>query len=141
MAPINRYIKKQRKVKLDVPTWVVRVYAALAAVLVPWVLYLGLTLPRKHIIFHWDVSWAGLDIGMIGIFLLTAILAYKKSRWVVMSATASGSFLVLDAWFDILGSQHGFELKEAVFLAVFIELPLALISFSVAGHVLLNNIE
>jgi hypothetical protein len=137
----KRVLKIQKRVKLVIPPWVVKVYTTLAFILLPWIVYLSVSLPRHHTITHYDITWAGLDIGLVFIFLLTALLAYKKSRWVAMTATASGSFLLLDAWFDILGARAGFELKEAIILAAFIEIPLALISFSLAGHVLMRNID
>jgi hypothetical protein len=134
-------ILKQKKVTLSVPRWAVTLYFFLAVVLIPWVAYLSNSLPRRHITTHWDISWVGLDIGMIAIFFLTALLAYRRSRWATITATVSGSFLLLDAWFDVMSARPGLEFHEAILMACLIEIPLSVLSFSLAGHLLMVNIE
>ena len=131
----------QKKVSLSLPSWVAKLYIFLSAVLIPWTAYLSITLPTRHLSRHWDVSWVGLDIGIVLALLLTGLLAIKRSRWVVMTATVSGSFLLVDAWFDIVSERPGFQLEEAIVLAVFFELPLTIISFLIAHRVLMQNIE
>ncbi len=141
MRANQKIIHEHRRVILNPPAWVARTYSLMALVLIPWIFYLAISLPRRHLISNYDVSWAGFDIGLLILFLLTALLAYLKSRWLVISAAASGSFLILDAWFDVLGSRHGAQTHEAILLAIFIEIPLAFISFSLAAHVLMKNIK
>ena len=47
-------------------------------------------------------------------------------------AAATGTLLVTDAWFDIVLESHSDELRKAVYLAVFAELPLAALCFWIA---------
>jgi hypothetical protein len=111
----------------------------LSLILIPWTFYLSTTLPNRHLSSHWDLSWVGLDIGITGLLLLSALLVYLESDWVVISATATGSLLVADAWFDIMSAHAGSDLRESVAMAVFVELPLAAISYMVAHRIIKKN--
>jgi len=75
---------------------------------------------------------------MVTLFI-TAILATKKSSLVVLSASAIGALLLVDAWFDLISSRPGFELTEAISLGIVIEIPLAIASFVLAYKVLSKN--
>lgn len=111
-------------------------YLLLAAILIPWTIYLGLSLPRHHLSAHWDVSWTGLDIGLSAMLLLTAILAYKRSIWVILTAASTGALLIVDAWFDVLSERNGTQFHEALLFAFLAEVPLAIINYAVAFRVL-----
>lgn len=115
------------------------IYPLFALVLLPWTLYLSQSLPERHISIHWDVSWVGLNIALIFAFFITGYLSYIQSRWVAISASVLGSILVLDAWFDILTQHNQSELRTAILLAVFVELPIALTSFVIAGRAITHD--
>lgn len=117
-------------------TKVAVLYPLFALCLLPWTLYLSQSLPEHQLTVNWDVSWVGLNIALIVSLVTTGYLSYLQSRWVAMSATVLGSVLVLDAWFDVLSQRGGDDLRQAVMLAVFIELPIALASFVIAGRAL-----
>lgn len=124
------------KVHFRVPLWAAMLYVAGAVIILPWTMYLAATLPERHIFVHWDAAWVGLDIGLLLSLFLTGVLVYKKSLWVTMSATSAGSLLLLDAWFDLTGAHHGGQLTEAVVMALCLELPVAIVSFLLAVHVI-----
>lgn len=128
-------------VRLRVPKWVAIVYSCLAVCLLPWIFYLSVTLPVHHLFTNWDISWVGFDAGLAILLLLTGLLAYLRSDWVVISSTATGSFLIVDAWFDITSAHKGAEFREAVFLAIVVELPLAIVSYTLAHEIVLNNLK
>jgi hypothetical protein len=73
--------------------------------------------------------------------LLTAILALKKSKWVTIPTSVVGTLLLVDAWFDITSSHQGIELSEALLMAIVFELPVALMSYLLAWHVLNKNLD
>src|SRR5258705_272515 len=58
--------------------------------------------------------------------------AWRKSPWVGALAAATGTLLVTDAWFDIVLESHADELWNAVYLAIFAELPVAILCFWIA---------
>jgi hypothetical protein len=137
-----RHVKRAQNntIKLRLPSWAPKAYTIFALVLVPWTIYLGLSLPRHHLSTHWDISWTGLDIGLVLSLLLTGILARIKSVWVIISASTTGSLIMVDAWFDVM-SEHGSSFHQALILAFLIEIPLALMSFYLAFHALDRNLR
>src|SRR5579884_3629533 len=112
------------KVHFSVPHWLATLYIVGSLLTVPWTINLGENLPTHHIFKHWDMVWVGLDVALILSLLLTGILAYRRSLWVVLSATASSSLLLVDAWFDVLGSHAGKELFHALLEAGVVEVPM-----------------
>jgi len=129
----------ENKIKLALPRWVPVVYIFLSVIMIPWTIYIGTTLPVRHLSTHWDVSWAGLDIAMVVMLLATGLLAYFRSRWVVITASTLGGLLAVDAWFDVMSERRGLQLQEAIILAVFVELPLIIMSYYVAYRALKSN--
>ena len=93
--------------------------------LVPWILYLTFTLPSRHVTFHYDLAWIGFDVALLASFAATAWATFRGSQWLVPLAAVTGAMLVSDAWFDVVTSQSGSEMWEAVAEAVLAELPLA----------------
>lgn len=130
---------KKDDIILRIPAWTTRLYIILAMVLLPWTCYLGLTLPEHHLSAHWDVSWTGLDVGLIATLIATALFAYFRSIWVVIAAASTGSLLLVDAWFDVMSERQASDFRQALILAFVFELPLALLSYYLAGHALHHN--
>src|SRR5579885_3767050 len=112
--------------------WVVVAYGVAGLGLLPWALWLSTTLKPHHRDAHWDLAWSGFDTGLALLFLATAYAAYRRSPWVAALAAATGTLLVTDAWFDILLESHSDELRNSIMLAVFAELPTAVLCFWIA---------
>ena len=108
------------------------VYGAFALALVPWTAYLSDSLPSTHRTTHWDVLWAGFDIGLIASGVATAVAILRGWRALPICASITGTLLVCDAWFDLLTSSPGSERAWAGVEALLAELPLAFFSFWVA---------
>jgi len=108
-----------------VRTWVPLLLALGALALVFWTLWLTISLPSRHVTEHYDVAWIGFDVALAAAFAATAWAALRRSRWLVALATATGTMLVCDAWFDVVTSSGGGERLEAIGEAAFAELPLA----------------
>lgn len=102
------------------------------AVLLPWTVYLGLTLPDRHVAENWSVTWVGFDTLLLLTFAATALLGVLRRQLVVLGAFASAILLLCDAWFDITTSSAGPELWWAVASAVLFEIPLAVLLASSA---------
>jgi hypothetical protein len=111
----------------------------ITVVLLPWTIYLGLSLPQHHLSAHWDVSWTGLDAGLILALAATGLFAYMRSVWIVITSATTGSLLLVDAWFDVMSERRASDFHQALILAVFFELPLASLSYYLASHVLYRN--
>ena len=112
--------------------WVIGLFGLTGLALFPWTIWLSASLKPHHETRHWDLAWSGFDSGLALAFLLTAFAAWRKSPWVGALAAATGTLLITDAWFDVVLESHSDELRNAAYLAVFAELPLAAICFWIA---------
>jgi hypothetical protein len=81
---------------------------------------------------RWDLAWSGFDTGLALLFLATATAAYLRSPWVGALAAATGTMLIIDAWFDVVLESHADELRQSIMLAVLAEIPTALFCFWIA---------
>jgi hypothetical protein len=116
------------------PRWVVPLFALGALVLVPWVALLVATLPSAHRAEHWDIAWAGFDVGLALMFLAVAVAAWLRSPWLESAAAAAATLLVVDAWFDVLTSSTGTEYFVSIGEAALVELPLAVLCLLLARN-------
>ncbi len=114
--------------------WVPALYLVLACALVPWVIYLALTLPDRAVSHNYRLAWVGFDVLLIGALARTSWLAWRRSPFVVNVASATATLLLVDAWFDVSTSQPGLPLTEAVISAALVELPAAVLSLIIAGR-------
>jgi hypothetical protein len=112
--------------------WAVALLAALGVGLVPWSLWLGLSLPSRKVTEHWDLAWAGFDMVLAASLLGTAVTLMRGSALLEAFAAATGALLVADAWFDIVTAGSSRERWFAVGLALVGELPLAGVCFVLA---------
>jgi hypothetical protein len=130
-------IKHQSKPKgksksFFVPNIALRVFALLAILLVPWSIWISYSLPINHIDNEWNLAWSVFDIGLLVSMGATAYFGMRKSGWVVMAATATGTLLLIDAWFDCVTSKNAWEQLLSVSSAAFLELPLGILAFWIA---------
>jgi hypothetical protein len=117
LVPSHRWLR--RTVELRVAVMVLS-----AVVLVPWIVYLAITLPPRYVANNWDVTWVGFDVLLLVLIAATAVLGYLRRQLLVLTAFAAGVLLVCDAWFDVL-TAHGDELTWSLATALAVELPLA----------------
>jgi hypothetical protein len=110
---------------------VIVVFGAIGLGLLPWAIWLSTSLQPHHETERWDVAWSGFDSGLALAFILTALAAWRRSPWVSAGAAATGTLLLVDAWFDIVLESHG-ALRWSVLTALFAELPLAFVCFWIA---------
>jgi hypothetical protein len=105
---------------------------AIAVAFLPWTLWLTWTLPAQHLAYHWRAAWVGYDVALALLLLATGIAGGRRSPRIVLFATAAGTLLLADAWFDVFTAAHGGELYESILEAAFAEIPLALVCFWIA---------
>jgi len=110
-------------------------YTAAAVVLVPWIIYLAETLPRRQFDRHYRAAWVGFDIILIYAIARTAYMAFRVDPRVQFPATATAVLLFVDAWFDITTSANRSQFFEALALALLVEIPAAIFSLYLARSV------
>jgi hypothetical protein len=114
--------------------WAAPLFAACAAILLPWIVIAGITLPSRSLSRNYDLAWAGYDVILLIGLLSTAVSALRRSRQLPIAAAATGALLTADAWFDVLTSPAGWDELEAIAMSMLAELPLAAVCFWLAWH-------
>lgn len=70
---------------------------------------------------------------LLAVLASTGYFALRRSAYLAITAAATATMLVVDAWFDIMTSPRH-QLYEAITLAVLIELPLAAVCAWLSYH-------
>jgi hypothetical protein len=102
--------------------------ASAALVETAWTIYIGWRLPRHYVANHWDLAWVGLDVAQIAMLLLAAWAAWRGRALLILFATAAGTLLLVDAWFDVTTARNGGFVQSLIF-ALAIEIPSAMFLF------------
>jgi hypothetical protein len=125
----------RRPDRLPLPRWVAALAVGSVLGFLPWIVYLGFTLPAKVRAEHYDIAWLGFDCAMCTILAALAFCAIRRHAATGPVAAVASMMLLVDAWFDVFTSSanHG-ELALAIVLALCGELPLAILCGWVAVH-------
>jgi hypothetical protein len=100
-------------------------FLAAGAALLPWAAWLLVSLPSTQTAHHWDLAWAGFDIGLATALLVAGRAARRRAPSAGPAAIVAATLLACDAWFDILTSRGVAELAMSGAEALVVELPLA----------------
>ena len=119
---------------VPLPRWTAPVFLACVLVLVPWIVWLALSLPRRHTDKNYDVTWVGFDVGLLSALACVMWFAQRRSTHVELAAAAAGTMLVVDAWFDITTASSAVARTQAIGAAVLFELPVAIVCWWVARN-------
>jgi hypothetical protein len=103
--------------------------------LIPWTVYLAITLPDKYIAQNWPATWVGFDILILLFMVVTAVLGLLRRQLLVLTAFTTGILLVCDAWFDVMTAAPA-DRWLSVLTAALGELPLAAILITGALRIL-----
>ena len=114
--------------------WVAPVFALCSLALLPWIVVLAVTLPHRAVSHHYDLAWAGYDVGLAAALGATAVTALRRSRLLPVASSAAGALLLADAWFDVVTSAPGGARLESLAMALLVELPLAALCGWLAVH-------
>jgi hypothetical protein len=113
--------------------WAGPMFALFAVALLPWIVYIALTLPARQLSPNYDIAWTGFDIMLLTALASTAYFALRRSRYLSTAAVASAVLLTADAWFDVM-TTPGSERTESILLCFLVELPLAGLCLWLSHH-------
>jgi hypothetical protein len=100
--------------------------------MIPWLAFLAVSLPSATEVPHWSLAWVGLDsMEAVGLFT-TGLLIRRGDPRRSLTAMATAVLLTVDAWFDITTSASGGARTEAIVMAAFAEIPMAVICTVIA---------
>jgi hypothetical protein len=106
-------------------------------VLIPWIV-LMFTVPEVvNVPRHGELElvWGGFDCFLVLGFAVTAFRLMTRSPRGAVTAAMTGTMLLIDAWFDVLTTHRG-GLLVSVLMAVFAEIPCAIICFYVSHRIM-----
>jgi len=105
-----------------------------AIALIPWMIYLAITLPDNYVAHNWPATWIGFDCVLITTMIATAVLGWLRRELVILPGFTTGVLLICDAWFDIMTAAPG-QVWISVLTAALINLPLATIMITGAVRI------
>ncbi len=103
--------------------------------LLPWMVYLAISLPARPRAWHWPAAWVGLDAMEAAGLLTTGLLFLRQDIRSCLTALATAGLLAADAWFDVTTAPPGRDELTSLLLALIAELPGAAccVAIGVAG--------
>ena len=113
------YVSRIRRIRLGI-----MIGGSIA--MIPWLVYLSVTLPANYVAHNWPVTWVGFDILLVVFMAATAVLGYLRRQLLVLAAFTAGVLLICDAWFDLLTAGPN-DLRLSVITALGIEVPVAVL--------------
>jgi len=104
-----------------------------AVVLIPWIVVLAVTMKSgDYVVQRWDVAWVGLDLAEVIGLAAVGLLIRRQDVRASPVAAATGTLLLVDAWFDTVTSRTGIDYLRSLCFAWLAEIPLALVCAVVA---------
>ena len=106
------------------------------AVLIGWIIVLGLTLHRSFHTQHWKGAWIGFDFLLLLSFAATGWAFWRGRQIVIACLVVTGTLLCCDAWFDVVLDLGNSGVWGSVASAVLVELPMAFLMFNAARRLI-----
>jgi hypothetical protein len=112
-----------------------------AAGLVPWTVFLGLSLPGKYDAEHWSLLWTGFDVVLLAVLGYAGWAAWFRRQILATTLIVAGTLLLCDAWFDIITSIGNSDEWLSLLTGFGIEIPLAVSFLCLYRHIILKTLE
>jgi len=114
--------------------------AAAVVFMVPWMVFLGFTLPPRYVAHQWQLLWIGFDVFEVAALAHLAWSAWFRRQITLVSSIIVATLLFSDAWFDVITSIGSRDEWVTIATALAGELPLALFFFWVARRILVRMV-
>ena len=106
------------------------------AVLIGWIIVLGLTLHRSFHTHYWRGAWVGFDVLLLLSFAATGWAFWRGRQVVIACLIVTGTLLCCDAWFDVVLDTGTSDVWLSVASALVVELPVAFLMFNAARRLI-----
>ncbi|WP_406445247.1 hypothetical protein OHB00_48925 [Streptomyces sp. NBC_00631] len=105
-------------------------------VLVPWTVYLAVSLPDRFEARYWPMVWVGFDVLLLVSLAGAGVAVWRGRQALIPMSFVAATLLVCDAWFDVSLSWGRGDVWGSMASAVLVELPLAFLLIMRARRVL-----
>lgn len=105
-------------------------------VLVPWTVYLAISLPDRFEARHWPWVWVGFDVMLLVTLAGAGVALWLRRQVLVPLSFVAATLLLCDAWFDVSLSWGKADVWASAASAVLVEVPLAVLLITRARRVL-----
>ena len=95
-----------------------------AAVLIPWIAFLSLSLPKSYSVRAWNIVWIGFDIALATGLAVTGWWVLQRRQVAMFGLVVTATLLLCDAWFDVCLAWNTSDQTWAL-LSAAVEIPLA----------------
>ena len=104
--------------------------------LIPWIVFLAISLPKTYIVRRWTGVWTGFDIVLLLTILASLWAAWNRRQVLIIFAIMGATLLTCDAWFDVMTASSRSDELVSVASALFGELPFAALLLMTARRLL-----
>ncbi len=108
-------------------------------IMVPWTIFLAVTLPTHFRAHDWSVAWVGFDSVLMAVLLATAWAAWYRRQILAMMSVVAATMLLCDAWFDITTSFGTSGEPLTIVTALIGNIPLAVFFFWLARRIMVRT--
>ncbi|MER6565505.1 hypothetical protein ABT288_04785 [Streptomyces sp. NPDC001093] len=105
-------------------------------VLVPWTVYLAVSLPDRFEARYWPMVWVGFDVMLLVSLAGAGAAVWLRRQAMVPLSYVAATLLICDAWFDVSLDWGRADVWASAGTAVLVELPLAVLLIVRARRVL-----
>lgn len=109
-----------------------------AVFLLPWLVFLSMTLPATSSGGAWRTAWVGFDVALVAAFFATVLTVWLRRQVALIALVITATLLTCDAWFDICLSWGTDEHWGSVATAL-VELPVAILMANSAAVLMRRN--
>jgi hypothetical protein len=113
--------------------WVGPTFVLFSVVMVPWIVYIAVSLPSRQLSPNYDLAWAGFDVLLAAGLAGSAYFALRRSRYLSAASAATAALLAVDAWFDCM-TTPGSDRWQSIAFCFLVELPLAAVCLWLNYH-------
>ncbi len=106
-----------------------------ALFLLPWLVFLSLTLPEHSSGGAWRAAWVGFDVALVAAFVATVLSVWFRRQVALIALVITATLLTCDAWFDVCLSWGTDEHWGSVAAAI-VELPVAILMATSAARLM-----
>ncbi|NYI40373.1 hypothetical protein [Demequina lutea] len=109
-----------------------------AVFLLPWLVFLSVTLPATSSGGAWRTVWVGFDVALVAALVATVLTVWLRRQVALIALVITATLLACDAWFDVCLSW-GTDEHWGSIAAALVELPVAILLANSAAVLMRRN--